>query len=217
MSESPVPVRLPAAAITKPVKSRRARRGHAESILAPGEKGHTITSGEGSVQAGEHHAPRVSVGAVGAVTGYSVGFAAGATVGAATAVTATAVTIVPFISILVAPAACGYVVAKGIARKRHTIQMLDEHGQEVNVKLWKAGRYAPLTEEGYWLVASDERHSEMAIFMHRVIESMGGTITDVDSWCRLSRAYSGKNVSSLASMRARIQSAPWVSFSDSLS
>eukprot|EP00418_Pyrodinium_bahamense_P077817 CAMPEP_0179069636 /NCGR_PEP_ID=MMETSP0796-20121207/30609_1 /TAXON_ID=73915 /ORGANISM="Pyrodinium bahamense, Strain pbaha01" /LENGTH=265 /DNA_ID=CAMNT_0020766707 /DNA_START=87 /DNA_END=880 /DNA_ORIENTATION=- len=187
-----LPVMLPAYAVARPAAAAAAEPGP-EWILAPGPDSRPITvSGRGAVCAGVHHAPHGRAGA-------AVGTVAGALLG--------------WVPLVVLPGA-GYFAAKKIARMRHTIGMLDEAGQIVNVKLWKAGKHAPLTEEGYWLVASDSRDSEMELFIRRVIARMGGWVADTQALHAFALRHSGRHgISSLAWMEAELRSAYWVEHS----
>jgi len=190
-----LPVMLPAYAVARPAAAAAAEPDP-EWILAPGPDGRAITvSGRGAVCAGAHHAPHGRAGAaVGAVAGVLLGG----------------------LPLVVLPGA-GYCAAKKIARARHTIGMRNEAGQIVDVKLWKAGKHAPLTEEGYWLVASDLRDSEMELFIRRVISRMGCRVGDMQALHAFALRHSGRRsrhggrwISSLAQMEAELCSAYWV-------
>merc|ERR1712118_511857 len=76
----------------------------------------------------------------------------------------------------------GYGVCKKLDRKQNTVGMFDQRGQVVQVKLWKAGKHAPLTEAGYWLVVSDPRDSEMDLFVARVLMSLGRPVPETELW-----------------------------------
>lgn len=152
---------------------------------------HVIVSGRGAVSAGLHHKPRGRGGlAIGAVTGLLLGG----------------------IPVLVLPAA-GYVIAKNISRGHNTIGMVNEFGQRVLVKLWKTGKHAPITEEGYWLVASDPRDSEMEIFIRRVLQRMGAVRFDAQSLRGFVLQHSGRHgLSSLTALQRDLSEAPWVEY-----
>ena len=83
--------------------------------------------------------------------------------------------------------------------------------QVVDVKLWKSGKHAPLTEEGYWLVASDPRDSEMQIYIIRVLESLGLQANDAAALNQLLPKHSGtQGVSSLQQLKEDLRNASWV-------
>jgi hypothetical protein len=46
------------------------------------------------------------------------------------------------------------------------------------VRLWEAGFTAPLTEQGFQLVTSDRRQSEMNSFLQRLVQHLGGLVAD---------------------------------------
>merc|ERR1719210_1914526 len=155
-------------------------------ILAPG---HVVAPACGAVSAGPRHKPHGSMGAaIGAVSGLILGG----------------------FPVLVLPGV-GYVLAKNMSRAQHTIEMTDEYGQVVPVKLWKTGKHAPLTEDGYWLVASDPRDSEMEIFIRRVVGRMGAVVIDSDGLHAFVLRHSGHyGLSSFARLLAELTDAPWI-------
>merc|ERR1712187_1071431 len=112
--------------------------------------------------------------------------------------------------VLVLPAA-GYVTAKHVSRARHSIEMANERGEVQRVKLWKTGKHAPLTEEGYWLVASDPRDSEMELFVQRVLLKMGRVAVDAHALRAFTSRHSGRfGLTSLATLQAELLEASWV-------
>lgn len=46
------------------------------------------------------------------------------------------------------------------------------------VRLWEAGYTAPMTEQGFQVVASDRRQHQMEIFLQRLVHYLGGTVAD---------------------------------------
>mmetsp|Transcript_4408 Transcript_4408/g.12902 ORF Transcript_4408/g.12902 Transcript_4408/m.12902 type:complete len:279 (+) Transcript_4408:55-891(+) len=187
-----LPVMLPGYAIARDAGGLGPVRdgGRHEWILAPGPDGQpAVARGEGAVRAGPHHRPH---GAVGAAAGAAAGVLLG------------------LVPLLVFPG-LGYFTAKSISRARHTIGMVDETGRVKRVKLWKPGKHALLTEEGYWLVASDPRGSEMEFFIRRLIASMGGFVANDLGLQALVADHSGRfGVSSLARLQSQLRSVPWV-------
>eukprot|EP00928_Gymnodinium_smaydae_P086968 TRINITY_DN71345_c0_g1_i1.p1 TRINITY_DN71345_c0_g1~~TRINITY_DN71345_c0_g1_i1.p1 ORF type:complete len:255 (-),score=32.41 TRINITY_DN71345_c0_g1_i1:64-828(-) len=189
----PLPVMLPREAIARPC-AMGALRPPEPWILAPGPNGLPVAAiGEGAARAGPDHAPQGLVGAaVGAVAG------------------CTLIGVLSFFPLLVLPGV-GYFAAKHVARRRHTIGMVGETGRVVDVKLWKPGKHAPLTEEGYWLVASDPRDSEMDLYIRRVIADMGGWVVDPGPMHDFVQQHSGSHgLSSLRQLRCDIRAAPFV-------
>mmetsp|Transcript_134751 Transcript_134751/g.262414 ORF Transcript_134751/g.262414 Transcript_134751/m.262414 type:complete len:382 (+) Transcript_134751:32-1177(+) len=53
------------------------------------------------------------------------------------------------------------------------------------VKLWSAGFTAPLTEQGFKLVTSDRRQSEMDKFLHRLVQHLGGVVADRETFVEI--------------------------------
>lgn len=151
-------------------------------ILGPGN---VVVTGDRAVCAGLHHQPD-------GYLGLGAGFVAGTLFGG--------------IPLLVLPAV-GYQASKAVARTRHTISMRDENGLIVRVKLWKAGKHAPLTEDGYWLVASDARDSEMEVFIRRVLAKIDvGPQMHAKALSELAKRYGGsEEVFSLASLMSELR------------
>lgn len=162
-----------------------------ETVEGPGG---ILTSGHGAVSAGPHHNPKGWKGlAAGAVSSLFIGD-----------------------PLLLGPL-IGYGVCKKLDRKQNTVGMFDQRGQVVQVKLWKAGKHAPLTEAGYWLVVSDPRDSEMDLFVARVLMSLGRPVPEtalgVASLRALARRHSGaEGVSSLAQLLEDLNNEPWAVF-----
>jgi len=205
LPQAHLPVMLPGTAVLQPSwpakiastisrYTRGASSGEAQAqwILVPGPGGQPMVApGEGAVCAGPQHAPHGSMGAaVGAGVGLLFGLG----------------------GLLVLPGV-GYVAVKNFKRAQHVVRMADEAGRPVTVKLWKPGKHAPLTEEGYWLVASDPRDSETEIFIRRVLSSMGGYVEDPQALHAFVPRHSGRlGISSLARLREDLSSAAWVRF-----
>lgn len=54
-----------------------------------------------------------------------------------------------------------------------------------NVRLWQAGFTAPLTEQGFQLVTSDTRQSEMDKFLTRLVQHLGGIVADRETFVKM--------------------------------
>jgi hypothetical protein len=151
---------------------------------------YTRTVGTASlVEAGPHHKPHGTVGLV-------IGIGGGLLFG-----------LVPLIFL----PGVGYVIAKDMSRKKHSIKMTDQSGRIVNVKLWKVGKHAPLTEDGFRLVATDRREMEMFLFLTRVIQSLGMFFIDGEQSSRFIQANQLRlRGMSLADVVAELRTKPWV-------
>jgi len=53
------------------------------------------------------------------------------------------------------------------------------------VRLWEAGFTAPLTEQGFQLVKSDRRQSEMDKFLQRIVQYLGGRIESRETFLEI--------------------------------
>lgn len=181
-----VPLMLPGSLVARPpVRSTKfgmtRPRNDPPLVLGPGK---VLTAGQGAVCAGPQKAPHGKKGAaVGCVFSLGLGD-----------------------PLLVAGPILGYFACKKLDRAQNSVGLHDQEGKVVNVKLWKAGKHAPLTEAGYWLVASDPRDSEMELFATRIADALGLPHVfrdDAAALTALARRHSGsEGIASLAQLRA---------------